>query len=108
MEIFIDILIIIIYLISLNFITNVFVEKLSKYDHYHRIFPVVLILLASSLILNKLFNGFLFFEVTIVISLLYIVYLLFVITVMKKYWNAKYNSLAQAEESTEFEEEKAE
>lgn len=96
MEIIINILIILIYLISIYFITNVIVEKLSnkEYDHFHRIFPVILIILVSSLTLNKLFNDFLFFEVTMVISLLYTVYLLFAITVMKKYWNAKYSSLA--------------
>ena len=100
LEIIINIVIILIYLISIYFITDVILEKLLKkeYDYFHRILPVILIILVSSVILNKLLNGFLFFEVTMLISLLYAIFLLFTITVLNKFWNNKYNNLVKNNE----------
>lgn len=99
-EIIFNIVIIIIYLISIYFITNVILEKLLKkeYDYFHRILLVILIILVSSVILNKLLNGFLFFEVTMLISLLYAIFLLFTLTVLKKFWINKYNKLVRNNE----------
>ena len=100
LEIIINIVIILIYLISIYFITDVILEKLLKkeYDYFHRILPVILIILVSSVILNKLLNGFLFFEVTMLISLLYAIFLLFTMTVLKKFWNNIYNNLVKNNE----------
>jgi len=100
LEIIINIVIIIIYLISIYFITNVILEKLLKkeYDYFHRILPVILIILVSSGILNIILSGFLFFEVTMVISLLYAIFLLFAITLLKKLWINKYNNLVKNNE----------
>jgi len=100
LDIIINIVIILIYLILIYFITNVILEKLLKkeYDYFHRILPVILIILVSSVILNKLLNGFLFFEVTMIISLLYAIFLIFTMTVLKKIWNDKYNNMVKNNE----------
>jgi len=94
----IDVLVVMSYILLIALISPTMMRFIKKrnYDIFFQLLPVVSIVFASSIIICIGYGGFketLFFQLTCIISFLFLLSLLFLTLIMKKLWKENYERL---------------